>query len=114
MPYLKVQTNKSLDADTQATFIKQVSAAVAAGLGKSENYVMVAIEPPVPMLFAGDDAPCAFLQLKSIGLAESQTTSLSESLCGLMETELGIPAKRSYIEFVNAPRAMWGWDRRTF
>lgn len=114
MPYLKIQTNLPHDDNTRQGFLKKASAAIAAGLGKPESYVMVAFDPAIPMMFAGEDAPCAFMELKSIGLPESKTTALSESLCDLVEKELGIPSERSYIEFSDAPRAMWGWDRKTF
>jgi phenylpyruvate tautomerase PptA (4-oxalocrotonate tautomerase family) len=114
MPYLKIQTSKPVDDTTRQDILKKASAAVAAGLGKPESYVMVAFDPALPMMFAGSDEPCVYMELKSIGLPESRTAALSETLCALMEAELGIPGKRAYIEFSNAPRAMWGWNRGTF
>ncbi len=114
MPYLKIQTNRTIEDDRQLGFLQKASAAIAEELGKSESYVMVAFDPPRPMLFGGSDEPCAYMELKSIGLSESKTAGLSERLCGLVEEALGIPAGRVYIEFSDAPRAMWGWDRRTF
>ncbi|MEJ2141681.1 MAG: phenylpyruvate tautomerase MIF-related protein, partial [Gammaproteobacteria bacterium] len=86
----------------------------ASELGKPENYVMVAIEPPVPMSFAGNTEPTAYLELKSIGLPESKTQGLSQALCTLIENTTGIRKDRIYIEFADAPRAMWGWNGGTF
>lgn len=114
MPYLKIQTNHRIDTEQTAQFIKSASRLVAQGLGKSERYVMVALEPPVPMVFAGSDEPTVFMELKSIGLPESKTTLLSQSLCQLVSTELGIPGERVYIEFQDASPKMWGWDGGTF
>ena len=113
MPYLKIQTNHALEADKASHFIKSASRLVAEGLGKPERYVMVALEPPVPMVFGSDD-PTVFMELKSIGLPETKTPQLSESLCQLVNAELGVPADRVYIEFQDAPRKMWGWDGGTF
>ena len=31
-----------------------------------------------------------------------------------MQTHLGVPADRVYIEFADAKRHMWGWDGGTF
>jgi len=31
-----------------------------------------------------------------------------------MNSELGLPADRVYIEFADAPRSMWGWNGGTF
>ncbi|HEB57595.1 MAG TPA: hypothetical protein ENJ01_00045 [Gammaproteobacteria bacterium] len=114
MPYLKIQTNVPLDAAQRQDLLPQASQRVAAQLGKPERYVMVRLDPVQPMLFAGSDAPTAYLELKSIGLSADQTTGLSESLCELMQTALGVPPERVYIEFSDAPRAMWGWNSGTF
>ena len=119
MPYLKVQTNQQRDTsgnnDFQyKDFLRQASSLVAEKLGKPERYVMVAIEPPVPMVFAGSDEPAVFMELKSIGLSESQTPDLSSALCELAHGSLGVAQDRIYIEFADAPRKMWGWNGATF
>ena len=114
MPYLKIQTNQELDTDQGRALLSQASSLVARELGKPESYVMVALELPTPMLFAGQDAPLAYLELKSIGLPDSKTKALSQALCGMMEEATGISKERVYIEFADAPRAMWGWNGSTF
>ena len=113
MPLLKIQTNINLDEAQQQALLSQASQQVAEALGKPERYVMVVIQPQAPMLFAGDNSPLAYLELKSIGLPESQTADLSAILCHLM-VEYGIAAERVYIEFADAPRKMWGWNGGTF
>ena len=114
MPYLKIQTNQSLDAPTEKAFIIKASASIAQLLGKPESYVMVAIETNRTMLFAGTDEPLAYLELKSIGLSDTVTKDLSANLCTLMTEELAIAQNRIYIEFANADRPMWGWNGGTF
>lgn len=114
MPYLKIQTNHPVDDAARGALLARASALVAERLGKPERYVMVALEPPVPMLFAGDDAPAAFMELKSIGLPETRTAELSAALCEMAEQTLGVERDRVYIEFSDAPRAMWGWNSGTF
>jgi len=114
MPYLKIQTNRAVDDQDRRAAMERASALVSQSLGKPERYVMVAMEPPLPMLFAGDDAPTAYFELKSIGLPEGQTAELSAALCEMAEQTLGIDRERVYIEFTDAPRAMWGWNGDTF
>ena len=114
MPFLKIQTNLSIDEDKKQETIKAASRLVADEIGKPERYVMVAFEPDQPMVFAGSDDPCAYLELKSIGLPEDKTKPLSAALCEFIDRQLGIPAERVYIEFADAPRAMWGWNGSTF
>jgi len=114
MPYVKIQSNKTIDEPTGKALLSKVSRLTAEGLGKPESYVMVALEPTVPMIFAGTDEPLAFLELKSIGLPESKTSELSSALCNAMEETLGINKDRVYIEFSDAPRKMWGFNGGTF
>jgi len=119
MPYLKIQTNQSIDSTTEQAMLHEASSLVASELGKPENYVMVNLEPPRPMLFAGTDEPTAYLELKSIGLMESKqpeakTKALSAVLCKLISEKINVPSERIYIEFADAPRSMWGWNGSTF
>lgn len=114
MPYLMLQTNVSLDGTDKKALLQQLSSVAAEELGKPERYVMLAIEDNTPMLFAGSDAPLAFIEMKSIGLPEAITADLSAALCKTVHEQLGIDKDRIYIEFADAPRKMWGWDGGTF
>ncbi len=114
MPYLKIQTNKVLDEPVQNALLKKASATISAQLGKPVDYIMVAIDPPRPMMFAGSDEPTAYLELKSIGLSSANTTDFSAALCNLIAGELSIDKDRVYIEFSNSERSMWGWNGATF
>jgi len=112
MPYLHLHTNVSVD--DQSVLLQRCSAAAASALGKPESYVMVEISDQQHMLFAGSDAPLAFVALTSLGLNSTQTAAISATLCDLLNQELGIDKGRIYIEF-NAPeRAMFGWNGGTF
>jgi phenylpyruvate tautomerase len=114
MPYLKITTNKSIDDDPKNKLLKAASKTIAAELGKPEQYMMVSIEPPAAMLFGGVDAPCAFLELRAIGLPISRTEKLSQLLCSLVESHAGIPPSRVYINFSDVPTNLWGWNGETF
>jgi phenylpyruvate tautomerase PptA (4-oxalocrotonate tautomerase family) len=114
MPLLKIQTNKPLETGAARSLAEAASAAVAGMLGKPERYVMVSVEHNPAMLFGGDDAPLAYLELKSIGLPENRTAQFSATLADLVEQQLGVPADRVYIEFADALRHLWGWDGGTF
>lgn len=114
MPLLKIDTNISLDDQAAQTLCNKASTHVSKLLGKPESYVMVTVQHSRTMSFAGDSAPCALMQLKSLGLPEQQTAELSESLCNFLNQQTGIPTNRIYIEFSGPERHMWGWDKRTF
>ena len=114
MPFVKIQSNVELDDARREILLKAVSNLTASELGKPERYVMVAIEPTTPMLFAGSSAPTCYLELKSIGLPEAKTGALSNALSTENEKQLGVTKDRVYIEFADAPRKMWGWNGGTF
>jgi phenylpyruvate tautomerase len=114
MPLLKIQTNREVPPEQRPLLLQQASAKVAEILGKPERYVMVSLEHNPDMLFGGDAAPLAYLELKSIGLPGDRTRELSAGLCGLIQEALAIPAERVYIEFADADRHLWGWNGGTF
>ncbi len=114
MPYLTIRTNQTFTEQMGRQLLHKASALVAKELGKSENYVMVSLEPPALMLFGGKDTPVAYLELKSIGLPKHRTAELSDALCTLLETEIDIARERIYIEFSDAERQLWGWNGSTF
>ncbi len=114
MPFLMIQTNVKVDPSRSAKLLRNASRHVAETLGKSEKYVMVALEDETPMLFGGKAEPLAYLELKSIGLPKDKTSQLSATLSGLLQEEIGVTADRVYIEFADALAPMWGWNGATF
>ena len=112
MPVLQVTTNVSID--NAAALVKQASSLVAEILGKPETYVMININGNAELIFAGTNDPCAHLILKSLGLPESETNAYSEKLCNFVEQQLGVSPSRTYIEFINPERHMFGWNNSTF
>ncbi len=114
MPYLNLRTNIELSTDDETRILKRLSGDIAKALGKPESYVMIAIEGGLAMSFSGSQDPLAYIELKSIGLPESATEELSQTLCRAIEDETPVKGQRIYIEFTNAQRHLWGWNHDTF
>ncbi len=114
MPLLSIQTNVEVPPDRRGALLREVSRGLAAALGKPERYVMVSYRHVPDMLFAGDDTPLAYLEVKSIRLPQDRTSELSATLCRLVNDQLGIGQDRIYIEFADAAAHLWGWDGATF
>jgi len=114
MPYLAISTNAEIPEETRGVFFKEASKAVAAGTGKPEAYVVVKLDAGQPLLFAGTDAPAAFLELKSIGFPAGGVQGLTASLCDLVSQHLGIPGERIYVKFEDVKAALWGQNGETF
>ncbi len=112
MPYLKLQTNIRIEDKNR--WMVDTTAMLGEMLGKSTAYIMVAVEDGATMMFAGSGEPLAFVELKSIGLPESEASGFATKLCSHLEKTLGIPPGRVYIEFTDVQRAMFGWNGKTF
>ncbi|MEA3410947.1 MAG: phenylpyruvate tautomerase MIF-related protein [Pseudomonadota bacterium] len=114
MPLLSIETNRQIDDKAMPGLLEAASRLTSEKLGKPEGYIMVRAAQNPNMIFAGSKEPLALLRLASIGLSEEATAGLSAALCELVEQYLNVPRARTYIEFVDAPRKMWGYDGRTF
>jgi phenylpyruvate tautomerase PptA (4-oxalocrotonate tautomerase family) len=113
MPCLRIHTNRAIDDKASQVVLKKASRLVAQELSKPEEYVMVSLEPLSSMLFAGSAEPAAFMELRAIGLPAKKTSDLSRVLCELVESELGIPKDRVFINFSDVPPELWGWNGET-
>ncbi|NJM66830.1 MAG: hypothetical protein HC851_14780 [Acaryochloris sp. RU_4_1] len=116
MPLIKVQSSVAQpETAVIETLLKQLSAQLAQHLGKPESYVMTAFEAETPMTFAGTTEPVCYVEIKSIGtMSGTQTQAMSQEFCQRLETALGVPKQRIYIEFTDAKGMMWGWNGSTF
>lgn len=116
MPLIKVQTSiSSPDKAKVEGLLKELSASLASHLGKPESYVMTAFEANIPMTFGGTTDPVCYVEIKSVGtMGGAKTHAMSQEFCAQLETALGVPKNRTYIEFADAPGAMWGWNGGTF
>ena len=114
MPYLKLNTNISLESQQTPKLLGELSKLMAQETGKPELYVLVELEQQKAMLFAGTDDPLAYLECKSIGLSPNQAKSISASVSRVLNDKLQLRSDRIYIEFSNCPGEFWGWNGSTF
>ncbi len=114
MPYLKIETNIKLDYDRREMVMASCSRLLSQHLEKPQQYVMVALRGGVDMLFAGTTDPCAYLELKSLGLVPERLPPLSATLCQHLNEQTGLDPSRIYIEFSAPERSHWGWNNTTF
>ena len=115
MPFLKIETNVSIQSEDELDmFLKAASKLVSNMLGKPEQYIMLSYLHNPDMLFNGQNSALAYVELKSIGLDDTKTAAYSAAICGFLTEKLAIPADRTYIEFADAARHLWGWNNKTF
>jgi phenylpyruvate tautomerase len=114
MPFCEIRTNVALESDKTAALADAASLTVSSMLGKPESYVMVQVTTQQVMRFGGTDEPLCYIRIGSLGLPEDNTKALSAELSKLVGDHLSVPKDRCYIEFVNPPRHMWGYNGSTF
>ncbi len=115
MPHFRLETN-SKSCPSSAALKKELSAAVAAHLGKPEKFVMVTLVTGADMCMGGEEEPaCGSATLASIGgIGVEENRRLAGLVFPILERHLGIPPDRCYINFVDLERANVGWNGATF
>eukprot|EP00271_Cylindrocystis_brebissonii_P014309 TRINITY_DN35628_c0_g1_i1.p1 TRINITY_DN35628_c0_g1~~TRINITY_DN35628_c0_g1_i1.p1 ORF type:complete len:116 (+),score=16.18 TRINITY_DN35628_c0_g1_i1:179-526(+) len=115
MPTLNITTNVPVDGVMTSDLLRDASKAVAKTLGKPESYVLVSVRGSIPMCFGGTEEPVAFAEVISLGaLGPEPNKKLSAALADILESKLGVPRKRFYINFCDKQRSDFGWNGGTF
>eukprot|EP00894_Picocystis_sp_ML_P004323 jgi/Pico_ML_1/54840/g699.t1 len=115
MPTLNVTTNVPVDRVAASDLVAALSKAVAELVGKPEAYVMVSLKPDTAMCFAGNEEPCAFGELISIGaIGGEKNKSISSGLSRILVEKLAVPPNRFYLKFYDVERSDFGYNATTF
>jgi phenylpyruvate tautomerase len=110
-----VFTSAKSPPDEAQALLAGLSKLAAARFGKPERWVMTCLVPDLPMTFAGERAPAAFVAVKNIGqMTGDDTAALSREICERVSKALDVRSDRIYIDFADAVGAMWGWNGETF
>jgi phenylpyruvate tautomerase len=114
MPWLSIQTNKTLRDEQQTELLDAASEIVASQLGKPQSYVMVSLAPAARIDFAGDQSPAAFVELRSIGVPDSKRNSLCAAITELIARTCEIRPDRIYVVLVDFNAKFWSLNGSTF
>ena len=110
MPLLNISTNNKID--NERILLSKSSDFIASLINKPENFVMIKLNDSLPMYFYGNDQPCCFIEIKSIGSLNPK--KISAPICEFFSEELKIPKERVYIFFQDVDSNMWAWNSKTF
>ncbi len=113
MPYIDIKTNAPVSAAEARTLKTRLGQAVTALPGKSEQWLMVRVEPECSLWFAGSDEPCAMVDVSVYGGAPSDAyETLTARICELLDGILSIDPSRVYVNYAETPN--WGWNGGNF
>tara|TARA_B100001057_G_C22350298_1_gene756771 strand:+ start:113 stop:445 length:333 start_codon:yes stop_codon:yes gene_type:complete len=109
MPYVNIST--SVKVDDKNKLLEEFSILISSLTNKSKRFVMAKLEDN-SKLFFGDESPCCFLEIKSIG--HINPLEMTRPICSFVCEKMGIPKDKIYICFEDVPAEMWAWNGRTF
>lgn len=112
MPHLRITSNQIPD-DADA-LLAEASLILARETGKPEAYVMVTLDAPAAMVFAGSSEPAAFFDARGIGLAPDTASRLSKRLSDLAQARFAVSPGRVFLNFTDVPANRWGFNGETF
>ena len=114
MPFIETKTNVTVSKESEKALKEKLGQAISILPGKSESWLMLAIEGDVPMYFRGNDAdPVAFVDVKIFGNASSDAYSkMTAELTKIYGEILGVAPDHMYIRYYGS--ADWGWNGRNF
>ncbi|XP_071479702.1 macrophage migration inhibitory factor-like [Diadema antillarum] len=114
MPLLQVFTNVR-DSKIPDGFLSDMSDMFQKAIGKPMEYIEVHVVPNQMLMFAKSDAPCAVVNLVSIGqLGVEENKVISQTVSTTLKDKLGIPADRMYVIFRDIAPQDVGFNNTTF
>ena len=115
MPTFILYTNTRHSSEVIDDIHTHANQILSSVIGKSSDFVLTLVNPDLSMKFGRNNEPCAYVEIKNVGSLDSdQTTAISRKICHLIDTELGIEINKTYIEFQESSRHLWGWNGKTF
>ncbi len=114
MPFIDTKTSVTVSKEQETELKKRLGEAIRIIPGKSESWLMVAIEGGIPMYFRGDDSePVLFSEVKIFGNASSDVyEKMTKELTGIYQDVLGVSPDHMYIRYFGS--ADWGWNGGNF
>ncbi|WP_026505940.1 phenylpyruvate tautomerase MIF-related protein [Butyrivibrio sp. NC3005] len=114
MPFIDTKTNITVSKEKEVLLKTRLGEAIQIFPGKSENWLMIAIEGDIPMYFRGEnEAPMAYIEVKVFGsISGSSTQKMTEELTKIYGEVLGIASDKLYISYFSVKD--WGWNGANF
>ena len=109
MPYIRVSTSAKIE--DKKKLLEEISILVSSLTNKSKRFVMAKLDDDSEMYF-GDESPCCFLEIKSIG--SLNPSEIATPISNFVNEKMGIPIDKIYISFNDVPASMWAWNGKTF
>jgi len=117
MPLLIIHcSKKAISSDLVSQIENESSRILSETLKKSTDYIMIKIAAGENIAFAQDSlTPAIYMEVKNVGEIKPATSrDLAKKLTALTHKTLEVSPERTYIEFQQSERHLWGWAGTTF
>lgn len=113
MPFIDCKISHKLSGEQKEVLKSELGKAVSV-IHKPESYLMVGICDGYDLYFAGKKLEKgAYVSVSLFGSAPSSSyEKMTECICNLLETELGIDGSCVYVTYHSVDD--WGWDGANF
>ena len=114
MPYIKLTTTAKV-TDEKCDLLKAAfGKAIQSFAGKSESWLMVAVDDGKRMWFRGDNsADTAMVDVELLGGVDpAQSETMTDCVCVILNEILGIAPDRIYVKYTGYKN--WGWNGSNF
>ena len=109
MPFVNVKTSVKVDEAKKTVIGELITKSITILPGKSESHLMCAVEDNVSMMFHGDKAPTAFVEVKILGKSTREAyENLTARICDIMKEEIGVSPEYCYVKFEEITN--WGYN----
>ncbi len=113
MPFINVITNAELNKGREIKLKTALGEAITALPGKSEHWLMIAIQPSTAMYFQGTNELCAMIQVSIYGKQSPDAKSaLTQKVTKAVFDELKVPPQRIYVSYHET--SDWGMNGSNF
>ena len=113
MPFINITTTEKVTDDKKNLIEKKLTEAITLLPGKSPSHLMCAVEDGVSMMFHGDKAPTAFVEVKILGKSTREAYGkLTERVCEILDEEIGVSPEFCYVKYEEVVN--WGFNKFMF
>lgn len=113
MPYINVKTNLPVSDLAQEQIKKQLGQAIPILHGKTEDWLMVCLEPECALWFAGSDEPAVMVEVAVYGGANAEDfDQLTARITDVLQAYLEVDPRRVYVKYQECE--YWGWNGSNF
>lgn len=113
MPYISTTTSVKITKENEEALAEAFAEIMERVAGKGAEWLMLSFKDSVRMVFRGESAETAILEVSFLGEFTADVyDTLTEELCAAASKILAVPTNRIYIKY--APTATWGYDGFNF